>query len=81
MAQKKLTRSSNKVLAGVLSGIAEYFDVDVALVRVCYVALTIFAAGFPGLLLYILMVLIIPEKGPQDPRDPKEKFEEAEVVK
>ena len=67
MAQKKLTRSnSNKVLAGVLGGLAEYFEVDATLVRVCYTALAILSAAFPGILLYIIMVLIIPMKGPED---------------
>lgn len=79
MAQKKLTRSSsNKVLAGVLGGLAEYFEVDATLIRVCYAALSVLSAGFPGILLYIIMALIIPMKGPEDPRD---KFEDAEVVK
>lgn len=78
MAKKKLTRSDNKVLAGVLGGIAEYFDVDPTLVRVCYAALSVLSAGFPGILLYIILVLIMPMKGPEDPKD---KFEEAEVVK
>ena len=78
MAQKKLTRSDNKVLAGVLAGIAEYFDVDPTLVRVCYAALSVLSAGFPGILLYIILALIMPMKGPEDPKD---KFEDAEVVK
>lgn len=60
MEQKKLTRSANKILAGVCGGIAEYFDVDPTLVRVCYAALSIFTTGFPGLLLYIIMMLIMP---------------------
>ena len=60
MEQKKLTRSANKILAGVCGGIAEYFDVDPTLVRVCYAALSIFTTGFPGLLLYIVMMLIMP---------------------
>ena len=78
MAQKKLTRSNNKVLAGVLGGIAEYFEVDATLVRVCYAALAVLSAAFPGILLYIILALIRPVKGPEDPKD---KFEEAEVVK
>jgi len=60
MAEKKLTRSANKTLAGVCGGIAEYFDVDPTLVRVIYAALTIFTSGFPGLLLYLIMMLIMP---------------------
>ena len=61
MATKKLTRSTNKVLAGVCGGIAEYFEVDATLIRIAYAALTIFSAGFPGVLLYIIMLLLMPE--------------------
>jgi phage shock protein PspC (stress-responsive transcriptional regulator) len=39
-----------------------------------YTALTIFSTGFPGLLLYILMALMIPKGGKND------GFEDAEVV-
>lgn len=74
MTTKKLTRSSNKVLGGVCGGIAEYFDVDPTIVRVCYAALSFFAAGFPGILLYIVMLLLIPEK------DSKDNIPDAEVV-
>ena len=61
MAEKNLTRSTNKVLAGVCGGIAEYFEIDPTLVRVAYAALTIFSAGFPGILLYIVMLIIMPQ--------------------
>ncbi len=61
MEAKKLTRSANKMLAGVCGGIAEYFDIDPTLVRAAYAALTIFTTGFPGLLLYILLMLIMPK--------------------
>ena len=74
MAQKKLVRSSNRVLGGVCGGLADYMDVDPTLVRVIYVALTVFSAAFPGLLLYIIMLLLIPEKGPND------NIQDAEVV-
>ncbi len=60
MESKKLTRSNNKMVAGVCAGIAEYFDIDPTLVRVCYAALSIFTTGFPGLLLYIIMMLLMP---------------------
>lgn len=61
MAEKKLTRSANKVLAGVCGGIAEYFEIDPTLVRVAYAALTIFSAGFPGVILYIIMLILMPQ--------------------
>lgn len=60
MVKKQLTRSTDKMLAGVCSGIAEYFDLDPTLVRVCYAVLTIFTTCFPGLLLYLLLILIMP---------------------
>ena len=75
MANKKLTRSANKMLAGVCGGIAEYFEIDPTLVRVCYAALSFFSAAFPGLILYIILMLIMPEK------DKNDGFEDAQVVK
>lgn len=60
--EKKLTKSTNKSLCGVCAGIAEYFNIDPTLVRVGYVALSIFSAAFPGLLLYVILALIMPEK-------------------
>ena len=48
------------MLAGVCGGIAEYFDVDPTLIRVLYAALTLFTAGFPGILLYIVMMILMP---------------------
>lgn len=59
---KTLTRSDNKMIGGVCAGIAEYFNLDPTLIRVAYVTLSIFSAGFPGLLLYILLLLIMPAK-------------------
>ena len=63
MEQKKLRRSNNKMLAGVCAGLAEYFDVDPTMVRVVYAVLTIFSAAFPGILLYIILMLIMPNQG------------------
>ena len=60
---KRLTRSVNdRIFAGVCGGLAEYFDFDPVLVRIAYAFLTIFSAGFPGLLLYIVMWIVMPEK-------------------
>ena len=78
MAHKKLYRSNtNRVFAGVCGGIAEYIDVDPTLIRVFYLALSIFSAAFPGLLLYILLVLIIPLRPFNDRLD---GFDDAEVM-
>lgn len=63
MEQKKLRRSNNKMLAGVCAGLAEYFDVDPTMVRVVYAVLTFFSAAFPGILLYIILMLLMPNQG------------------
>lgn len=60
--EKKLMKSPNKMLAGVCAGIAEYFDIDPTLVRVGYAVLSVFSTGFPGLLLYLILMMIMPKK-------------------
>ena len=57
---KKLYRSSNRILAGVCGGIAEYLNIDPTVVRVLYVVLSFFSAAFPGMLLYLILLLFIP---------------------
>jgi phage shock protein C len=75
---KKLTRSTNKILAGVCGGIAEYFEIDPTLVRILYAALSFFSAAFPGLILYIIMLLIMPPAGTGN--DKNDNIPDAEVV-
>lgn len=60
--KKRLYRSHDKMICGVLGGIAEYFDIDPTLVRILYAALSVFTAGFPGLALYIICAIVIPVK-------------------
>ena len=58
---RKLLRSRNRVLGGVLGGIAEYMDVDPTILRVAYAVLTVFTV-FSGIVLYPILWLIIPEE-------------------
>lgn len=59
---KRLRRNKQKaLLGGVCAGIAEYFDLDMTLVRVAYVLISIFTA-FAGVLVYIILWLLIPAK-------------------
>ena len=61
--KKKLYKSnSDKMLAGVLGGFAEYIGVDSTLVRLVYVLIAMFSAGFPGILFYIICALVIPDE-------------------
>lgn len=59
---KKLTKSKNKMVGGVCAGIAEYLGWDTTLVRIIYLCLSLFSAGFPGLLLYIILSIVMPSK-------------------
>ncbi|MCC8144600.1 MAG: PspC domain-containing protein [Tannerellaceae bacterium] len=59
--KKRLTRSNNKMIAGVCAGIAEYFDLDPTVVRVGYVLLSIFTA-FAGVSVYLILWIVMPEK-------------------
>jgi phage shock protein C len=54
-------RTSNKVIAGVAGGIADTLGVEPVLVRIGFVALTVF--GGLGALLYVLGWLLIPPAG------------------
>ncbi len=58
--EKRLTKSNNKMLAGVCAGIAEYFSIDPTVVRAAYAVLSVFSTGFPGLLLYLILMIIMP---------------------
>ncbi|NLJ75895.1 MAG: PspC domain-containing protein [Peptococcaceae bacterium] len=58
---QKLYRSrKTRIIAGVAGGLAEYFDIDVAIIRLLWV-LAAFAGG-AGLLAYIAAMIIIPER-------------------
>ena len=59
---KKLTRSrSNRLIGGVLGGFAEYFGWDATLVRVIFVVVSFFSTAFPGILVYILAWILMPD--------------------
>ncbi|HJG84886.1 MAG TPA: PspC domain-containing protein [Weissella thailandensis] len=58
---KKLTKSNDRVLSGVLGGISEYFDLDASLVRLLFVAATLFTGFFPFVFIYIIAVFIMPD--------------------
>lgn len=58
---KRLVRSDDRMIAGVCSGLAEYFGLDTSLVRIA--TLVLILAGGLSLWVYIILWLIIP-KGP-----------------
>ena len=59
-----LSRSRNdRVLAGVMGGIARRFGWNSTLVRVLFVLVSILSAAFPGIVVYLILWLLMPEEG------------------
>ncbi len=59
--KERLTRSRDKMLAGVCSGIAEYLGWDPTVVRVIWVLASIFTA-FAGVIVYLILWIVMPEE-------------------
>lgn len=58
----RLRRSrSNRMIAGVIGGLARYFGFDPTVARLIYVVLSVVSVAFPGIIVYILLWLIMPE--------------------
>lgn len=60
MEKRRLTRSNNRMIAGVCAGIADYFGWDITLVRIVYVIATFFTA-FSGGIVYLILWMVMPE--------------------
>ena len=58
----RLRRSrKDKMIAGVCGGIAEWMDWDPTVVRLSYILLSLLSAAFPGLLVYLIFLLVTPQ--------------------
>jgi len=67
MKNKKLYRNDETaVVAGVLSGLAEYFKQDPVLFRLIAILLLIVTGVFPGLMMYLIAWFIIPKRPKAD---------------
>lgn len=64
---KPLRRSDDAWIAGVIGGIAEYFDLDPGLCRAVYFMGSLLSAAFPGILIYVILWIVIP---PREEREP-----------
>lgn len=63
MKNKRLYRSKkNKVIAGVFGGLGKYFNVDPVALRLLWVFLVIFTGFVPGMIAYILAIIIVPKQ-------------------
>jgi len=60
--KKPLRRSrTNRMIGGVVGGLAEYISMDPALARFLYVLISVFSAAFPGILVYIILLFVMPD--------------------
>jgi phage shock protein C len=63
MARKRLMRPrADRKIAGVCAGMAEYFDLDVTLVRVLWIVVTFFTGIVFGVIAYIVAWIVMPEE-------------------
>jgi phage shock protein C len=58
--ERRLTRSTDRHIAGVCSGIAEYFGWHAGHVRILWIVGTVLSAGVGGIVLYVLLSFVMP---------------------
>jgi phage shock protein C len=76
MSERQLLRSTgDRMFLGVAAGLAEYFNIDPVLVRLLFVLLTM-TTGY-GLIIYIVLAIVMPEKKTVGKVQP---FDEDEIV-
>ncbi len=63
MKTKRLYRSEkNKVIAGIFGGLGEYAHIDPVLFRLIWILILVFTGFVPGLIVYLLAIIVIPKK-------------------
>lgn len=61
MPDAKLRRSNDRMIAGVCAGIAEWLGWKTDHVRIAYVIVSILSVAFPGIIVYLLLWLLMPD--------------------
>lgn len=60
--RKRLVRSANdQKLGGVCAGISDYLETDPTVIRVVYLVVSFFTGVFPGIILYFILWVVMPE--------------------
>ena len=71
MENKKLYRSRNdKMVSGVCGGLGKYLAIDPTLIRLLFVLITVL--GGSGVLVYLIMMIVMPEEPAETPSAPPE---------
>ena len=58
---KKLVKSPNRMIFGVCGGVGDFLNIDPTIVRLIWILITIFTNFLPGVIIYIIASVIIPE--------------------
>jgi len=70
---KRLYKSrTDKVIGGVCGGLGVYLEMDPVVIRLVYLLVTVFTAIGPGIICYIIAMLVIPEEPTITPSKPVE---------
>lgn len=56
----RLQKTARPILFGVCGGLAEWLRWDATLVRLAYTLATFLVAGFPGVIVYVILALVMP---------------------
>jgi phage shock protein C len=65
---KRLYRSTtDQLVAGICGGIGEYLEIDPNVIRVIWVIITAITGFVPGIVVYILLWIILPQRGQARP--------------
>ena len=71
MAKKLYRSTTDKMLGGVAGGLAKYFDIDSTLVRVLFIVVVFLGGG--GIIAYIILWIVVPQKPYEIPKSFQEK--------
>ena len=52
----------DRMIAGVCGGLAEWLGWDPTLVRVLFVLVSVLSAAFPGILVYLILMVLMPNR-------------------
>lgn len=77
MEKRLVRKQDDRMLFGVAAGLAAYLNIDPVLVRLIFVIMTL--TGGHGLLLYLVLLIIMPEEGVMDGAKGN-VFDEEEIV-
>lgn len=79
MAKKLYRSTTDKMIGGVAGGLAEYFDIDATLIRVLFVVIVFLGGG--GILAYIILWIVVPQRPYKIPKDYQSKSDNEEEGK